>query len=290
MYNTLIEIGHKFRLPGELYSYRPITMGNINSTFKVSYMNEDKALKSYLFQKVNTHVFKSPVEIMENIDKVTTFIREKYPKLLIENCAHGGARADFGLFEYCDRINRSDNADPIDVLKIHNGFVDIIHPRYAGGAGNVAPPNYHLSGRTGPLKYRTTLGMTGSMSIGVDLLTASEEDVEFIREQVAYYKTIRPTLHKSYVYKLSMPTDQNTFAWQYLARDRKNAVIFVFSHGIKYADGLRVVYPMGLISDKKYEVDGKVYSGDTLMKFGVTFEKDRIKGDYYSKIIEIKEV
>lgn len=96
MYSILKEIGQKFRLPGELYSYRPITMGNINSTFKVSYMNEDKTLKSYLFQKVNTHVFKSPVEIMENIDKVTTFIREKYPNQITLHFHH----TDEGLNYY----------------------------------------------------------------------------------------------------------------------------------------------------------------------------------------------
>lgn len=80
MYSTLKDIGRKFRLPGELYSYDVITIGNINSTYKVTYMNESGALKSYLFQKVNTHVFKNPVEIMENIDRVTKHIREKYPE------------------------------------------------------------------------------------------------------------------------------------------------------------------------------------------------------------------
>ena len=79
MFEVLAEVGQKFRLPGELYSYNLITMGNINTTYKVTYMNEDGSLKSYLFQKVNIHVFKNPVEIMENIDKVTTFIRDKYP-------------------------------------------------------------------------------------------------------------------------------------------------------------------------------------------------------------------
>ena len=79
MYNTLKDVGAKFRLPGELYSYNAIVMGNINSTFKATYMNDDGSLKSYLFQKINTNVFKNPVEIMENIDKVTTYIREKYP-------------------------------------------------------------------------------------------------------------------------------------------------------------------------------------------------------------------
>ena len=96
MFNTLKEIGQKFRLPGEIYSYRPITMGNINSTYRATYMNEDKTLKSYLFQKINTHVFKSPVEIMENIDKVTTFIREKYPNQITLHFHH----TDEGLNYY----------------------------------------------------------------------------------------------------------------------------------------------------------------------------------------------
>ena len=53
-------------------------MGNINSTYKVTYTQNDNSLKSYLFQRVNTNVFKNPVEIMENIDRVTTFIRSRY--------------------------------------------------------------------------------------------------------------------------------------------------------------------------------------------------------------------
>ena len=60
MYDVLKTIGEKFRLPGELYSYEVITMGNINSTYKVTYTKPDGSLKSYLFQKVNTHVFKKP--------------------------------------------------------------------------------------------------------------------------------------------------------------------------------------------------------------------------------------
>ena len=88
MFNILMEIGEKFRIKGELYSYEPITMGNINATYKATYMREGGVLKSYLFQRVNTHVFKSPVEIMENIDRVTTFIREKYPEQIALHFHH----------------------------------------------------------------------------------------------------------------------------------------------------------------------------------------------------------
>ena len=96
MYNTLKEIGQKFRLVGEVYSYEAITMGNINSTYKVTYMRPDESLKSYLFQKVNTNVFKNPVAIMQNIDRVTTYIREKYPNQITLHFHH----TDEGLNYY----------------------------------------------------------------------------------------------------------------------------------------------------------------------------------------------
>ncbi len=79
MFNTLKQVGIQFRLPGTIYTYNTITLGNINATYKVTYQNSDKSLKSYIFQKVNTNVFKNPKQIMENIDKVTSYIREKYP-------------------------------------------------------------------------------------------------------------------------------------------------------------------------------------------------------------------
>lgn len=71
---TLRVVGEKFRLKGELESYELITHGNINTTYCVKYRNPDK---SYIFQNVNTYVFREPVEIMKNIDLVTEHIREK---------------------------------------------------------------------------------------------------------------------------------------------------------------------------------------------------------------------
>lgn len=99
MYSTLTAIGQKFRLKGELYSYDVITIGNINSTYKVTYTEEEDKLTSYLFQRVNTHVFKNPVEIMKNIESVTSFISEKYPEQITLHYYH----TDEGLNYYvCD--------------------------------------------------------------------------------------------------------------------------------------------------------------------------------------------
>ena len=76
MFDTIKLIGEKFRLSGELYSYSVITVGNINSTYKVTYAVGDNKYKAYLFQRINTHVFKNPVQIMRNIDEVTSYIRK----------------------------------------------------------------------------------------------------------------------------------------------------------------------------------------------------------------------
>ena len=77
MQDKMIEIGKSFRLKGELVGYETITIGNINSTYRVTYRKPDGGEKDYIFQKINTYVFKNPVEIMENIDHVTSHIRAK---------------------------------------------------------------------------------------------------------------------------------------------------------------------------------------------------------------------
>lgn len=79
MFEKLMEVSQAFRLPGTFYAYDTIKNGNINSTYKVTYREPSGHLKSYIVQKINTNVFKNPEEIMENIDRVTTHIRERYP-------------------------------------------------------------------------------------------------------------------------------------------------------------------------------------------------------------------
>ena len=46
MFDTIKLIGEKFRLSGELYSYSVITVGNINSTYKVTYAVGDNKYKA----------------------------------------------------------------------------------------------------------------------------------------------------------------------------------------------------------------------------------------------------
>ena len=58
-------------------------MGNVNHTYKVNYIRDDGTgmakIKSFLVQRVNTYAFQHPIELMQNIDRVTEHIREKCP-------------------------------------------------------------------------------------------------------------------------------------------------------------------------------------------------------------------
>ena len=79
----LHDVGVAFHLPGLFFSYDEISMGNVNQTYKINYIMDDGTgmakIKSYLAQKLNTYAFKQPVQVMENIEKVTEFIRRKRP-------------------------------------------------------------------------------------------------------------------------------------------------------------------------------------------------------------------
>lgn len=77
MKNKLQRVGNVFRLPGVVASYEIVKRGNINSTYNVTFMCDGRS-KNYVFQKVNTCVFKDPVHIMENIDHVTSHIIKNY--------------------------------------------------------------------------------------------------------------------------------------------------------------------------------------------------------------------
>lgn len=66
-----------FCIREEYLRYETIQMGNVNNTYRIYTLREDGTEKSFLVQNVNTYVFRKPIEVMENIDKVTEHIRAK---------------------------------------------------------------------------------------------------------------------------------------------------------------------------------------------------------------------
>ena len=79
MQDKLAQVCAAFRIEGTLDSWEELKIGNINKTYKVTYAREMGPKKTYIVQRVNTFVFKSPENVMENIDLVTRHLRMEDP-------------------------------------------------------------------------------------------------------------------------------------------------------------------------------------------------------------------
>ena len=72
----ILDVCRVFNIRGEYRYFEVINSGHINTTYCV-YFFRNGELKDYILQKVNTYVFKNPIEVMENISSVTEYIRAK---------------------------------------------------------------------------------------------------------------------------------------------------------------------------------------------------------------------
>lgn len=70
----LTSICRLFRIDGEILVYRWIPAGHINTAYYVAVYN-GKEVTQLLVQKINTYVFREPVGMMRNIERITEYIR-----------------------------------------------------------------------------------------------------------------------------------------------------------------------------------------------------------------------
>ena len=64
----------QFALPGGEIEAAPYGNGHINDTLRVI-VHADGGDRRYILQRVNSYVFPKPVEVIENIEKVTAYLR-----------------------------------------------------------------------------------------------------------------------------------------------------------------------------------------------------------------------
>jgi len=124
----LLSVGEAFRLPGPFFSYEEINQGNVNSTYKVNYIRDDgtgmAVIKSYLMQKINSYAFKNPIQLMENIDKVTEYIRDRNPDGINLHFHHTADRKTYiidedSLWRVCNYVPSVtyDSCDNLNVVR-----------------------------------------------------------------------------------------------------------------------------------------------------------------------------
>ena len=78
--SKLAYICEQFRINGEILVYRWIPSGHINRAYYVA-VYDGKEIYQLLVQRINTYVFRDPVGMMRNIERITEHIRSKEPTM-----------------------------------------------------------------------------------------------------------------------------------------------------------------------------------------------------------------
>lgn len=112
------KILENYKIQGNLKSIKEYNVGNINKTYIIEYDNEGKREK-YLVQKINTLVFNNPYILMDNIEKVTSYLKNKMNEY--EDKEHKVLSIIKTVKD--DSLCKISNGDNISYFRIYN-FID----------------------------------------------------------------------------------------------------------------------------------------------------------------------
>lgn len=227
------------------------------------------------------------VKYVENLSRCYLTVKERFPNLLFENCAGGGMRTDLAMLRFAGRINRSDNQDPLDILKIHEGFSYFMLPKLAGGGCHISDVyTRHHNNRTTPMKYQAEIAMMGSLAVGKNLACLSDAEKSELKGYIETYKSLRESVHLGDIYRLASAYEKPYAAFEYLYGDE--GVLFVLGQSQQFMILPEPIRLDGLEDESLYEVDGfGIRSGRALMKLGV---KVKLEGDFDSRVIRFKKI
>jgi len=195
------------------------------------------------------------VKYVHNLHSVFQRLNREFPEVLMENCASGSGRSDLAMDRYFGRINRSDNQDALDILRLHEGFTWLHPSRMAGGGCHISDAMHHVNLRRPPMKFQAYAGMMGSLSIGKNLLGCSGSELVEIRSYTDLYKQLRHIPQFGDLYRLASHYEHPYAAFEFVTEDKKEAVLFVLGHSAQFADKLPPFKLHGLDAETIYKIE-----------------------------------
>jgi hypothetical protein len=71
------EIVEHFCFKGDFLDAVPFGTGHINATYATRFKEPGGLIRRYILQRINTQIFKTPEQVMRNIERVTSYLRNK---------------------------------------------------------------------------------------------------------------------------------------------------------------------------------------------------------------------
>lgn len=224
-------------------------------------------------------------------------IRAKYPDLVIQACASGGGRVNYGTMPYFDEFWVSDNTDALQRLYLQ-WSASMFYPANAMAQHVSASPN-HQTGRRLPLKFRFDVASTGRLGMEMQPKAMSADELAFAKRAIETYKqTIRPIVQLGDQYRLLSPYDGTGYVSQlYINEEKTEGVFFAYKYQ-HYQNQPRPRFRFaGLDAQRTYTLrelnatgrpqhwEGKTFTGRFLMQTGIEID---LGGEWASCVISVK--
>ena len=240
----------------------------------------------YLPMADQSHLY---IKYHEGLIKVCERIRAKFPDVVIQDCASGGGRANYGLLPYFDEFWVSDNTDGLQRIYMQWG-TSYFFPAIAMASHISAVPN-HAVFRTTHLKFRCDVAMSGRLGMEIQPKNMTDEEKAICRQAISDYKMVRPVVQFGDLYRLYSPyrnyaspygNKGNLASLMYVSEDKQKAVFYWYKLECFKDEHFPRVKMQGLNPSKMYKVhelnridkdplycEGKSYSGQYLMDNGL---------------------
>lgn len=286
----------------EVREYIGDMLENLLAEVPVSYIKWDmNRTFSEVFSNGNDREYQGKVchKYILGVYELYERLTSRFPHVLFESCASGGARFDPGMLYYAPQGWTSDDTDAIERLKIQYG-TSMVYPVSCMGSHVSASPN-HQTNRVTPIETRADVAYFGTFGYELDLLKLGEEDKAEIRRQIAFMKEKRDLIQKGTFYRLKSPFEGNETAWMIVSEDQKKALVGYYRVMQPVNVGFKRLKLKGLKEDICYKVSGYAYDcyGDELMQVGMILSDSASgvwkkgvndKGDFQAKVFEIVAV
>jgi alpha-galactosidase len=234
------------------------------------------------------------IDYVEALYKVFERVRQKYPHLPIMLCSGGGARVDYHALKYFTEFWPSDNTDGLERVYIQWGFSNYMP--------SIATCCHVTSWGKQSLKFRTDVAMMGKMGYDIQIAEMNEKDLKFSQAAIKNYKRINHVIWFGNLYRLVSPYEDNRAVLMYVNDDQSKSVLFSYTLNSRYGESFNKVRLNGLNPAKNYKVqeinlypgstsrfkeDGKIFSGDYLMKVGINVSNEEaLKSSVFELIAE----
>ena len=232
----------------------------------------------YLSMTDQSHLY---IAYHQGLRKVVDRIRAKYKDVVIQCCASGGGRANWGMLRGFDEFWVSDNTDALQRIYMQYG-TSYFFPAIAMACHISAVPN-HTVFRTTSLKYRIDVAMSGRLGMEIQPKNMTDEEKALCKKAISQYKEIRPVVQMGDLYRLVSPYDNEGLAsLMYVSEAKDKAVFYWWKIANFYNVHLPRVKMAGLDANRIYKVrelnaidlkplycEGKTYTGKYLMDHGL---------------------